>query len=212
VPVITQIKQQKNKNRVNVYLDGKFGFGIDLENFVKLHLRVEQELTEKQIAEIVKKSEFQKTLGKLLKFAMMRPRSEKEIRSWLWRKKVAEVMYKDYFSRLKHFELIDDEKFARWWVEQRREFSPRAERIIKQELLIKGIKREIIDDVLGESKVDEVKVAVGLLSKKKSGWKALGKEVLARKSLEFLLRKGFGWEVARKAVKEYNIGEDVNEV
>ncbi len=212
MPIITSIKQQKNKNRVNVYLDGKFGFGIDLENFVKLHLKVEQELSERQVVEIVKKSEFQKTLEKLLKFAMMRPRSEKEIRGWLWRKKVAEVMYKDYFCRLKHFELIDDEKFARWWVEQRREFSPRAERIIKQELLIKGIKRDVIDDVLGESKVDEVKVAVGLLSKKKSGWKALGKEVVERKSLEFLLRKGFGWEVARKAVKEYNIGEDVNEV
>lgn len=210
--VITSIKQQKNKNRVNVYLDGKFGFGIDLENFVKLHLRVEQELTEREIAEIVKKSDFQKTLEKLLRFAMMRPRSEKEIRSWLWRKKVPEVMYKDYFCRLKHFELVDDVKFARWWVEQRREFSPRAERIIKQELLIKGIKKDIIDNVLGESKVDEVKVAVGLLSKKKRGWKALGKEVLAKKSLEFLLRKGFDWEVARKAVKEYNIGEDVNEV
>jgi hypothetical protein len=34
VPTITAIKQQKNKNRVNVYLDNTFGFGIDLDNLV----------------------------------------------------------------------------------------------------------------------------------------------------------------------------------
>jgi len=61
MPVITQIKSQKNKKRVNVYLDGKYGFGIDLENFMKMGLKVEQELSEKEISEILKKAEFQKT-------------------------------------------------------------------------------------------------------------------------------------------------------
>ena len=45
MPIITAIKSQKKKERVNVYLDDKFGFGIDLENFIKLGLKVEQELT-----------------------------------------------------------------------------------------------------------------------------------------------------------------------
>ena len=64
MPVITGIKQQKNKNRVNVYLDDEFGFGIDLDNFVLLHLKVDQELTDAEVEEIVKKAEFQKTWDK----------------------------------------------------------------------------------------------------------------------------------------------------
>ena len=48
MPTITSIKPQRNQKRVNIYLDGKFGFGIDLENLVTLRLRVEQELTEEE--------------------------------------------------------------------------------------------------------------------------------------------------------------------
>jgi len=40
MPVITSIKAQKNQKRVNIYLDGKFSFGLDLENFMKLQLKV----------------------------------------------------------------------------------------------------------------------------------------------------------------------------
>ena len=58
-------------------MDDKFGFGIDLDNFVLLHLKVDQELTDEEVAGIVKKAEFQKTLDKLLRFAMVRPRKRK---------------------------------------------------------------------------------------------------------------------------------------
>jgi len=69
MPTVTSIKPQRNGKRVNVYLDGKFGFGIDLENYVTLGLKVEQELSEAEVETIIKKAEFQKTLDKLLKFA-----------------------------------------------------------------------------------------------------------------------------------------------
>src|SRR3989344_9340992 len=112
MPIITSIKPQKNQKRVNIYLDDKFGFGIDLENFMKLGLKVEQELTETEIEKILKKAEFQKTLDKLLRFATLRPRSEKEVRDYFRRRKVHESLHKDLFDRLNRLELIDDKKFA----------------------------------------------------------------------------------------------------
>ncbi len=113
MPVITSIKQQKNKDRVNVYLDDAFGFGIDLDNFVLLHLKVDQELTEEAVAKIVRKAEFQKDLDKVLRFATVRPRSEKEIMDYFKRKNVDALMHHHLLERLKHFELLDDEKFAK---------------------------------------------------------------------------------------------------
>lgn len=200
MPIITSIKQQKNKNRINVYLDGEFSFGIDLDNFVLLHLKVDQELTEREIEEIVKKAEFQKTYGKLLRFATLRPRSEKEVKDYFRRKKVHESLHKKLFEKLKHLELVDDEKFAKWWVEQRQAFKPKSLRILKQELRIKGIKKETIEEVLGETKVDEEKMARELVEKKSYKWKNLLPREAKLKISQYLAGKGFGWEVIEKVV------------
>ncbi len=200
MPIITSIKPQKNQRRVNVYLDGKFGFGIDLDNFVKISLRVEQELSDKEVGEIVKKAEFQKTLDKLLKFATVRARSEREIRDYFRRKKVHESLHQDLFNRLKHFELIDDKKFAEWWVKQRQEFSPRAKRFVNYELRMKGVKKEIIDEILSKTTVDEEKIARELLEKKSYKWKNLPARQSRQKKSQYLAGKGFSWEVIKKVL------------
>lgn len=200
MPVITSIKSQKKKDRVNIYLDDKFGFGIDLENFVKLGLKVDQEVTETEIEKIVKKAEFQKTLDKLLRFATLRPRSEKEISLWLRRKKVHESLHEELFNRLKHLELIDDEKFARWWIEQRSNFRPKPKRILNNELRIKGISNEIIKKVLGETKIDEEKMVKELLEKRAYKWKNLEPYEARQKMSQYLVQKGFNWEIIEKVV------------
>lgn len=202
MPIITKIKPQKNKKRVNIYLDNKFGFGLDLENFMKLGFKVEQELNEKRIREILKKAEFQKVYEKIVRFATIRPRSEKEVKDWLRKYKVHESLVKDLFKRLKRLDLLDDDKFAKWWIEQRVSFRPRAKRILKQELRLKGIDRNTIDDVLAEVNIDEGKIAKNLLEKKKYRWEKLPKFEAKRKMSEFLGRKGFSWEVIKQVTNE----------
>ena len=86
MPEITSIKPQKNGKRLNIYLDNKFGFGIDIENFVVLGLKEGQEYPQEEINNVIKKAQFQKTLDKLLRFATLRPRSQREIKSWLTQK------------------------------------------------------------------------------------------------------------------------------
>jgi regulatory protein len=204
MPVITSIKQQKNKNRVNVYLDDEFGFGIDLDNFVLLHLKVDQELTEKEIEEIIKKSEFQKDLDKSLRFATVRPRSEKEIKDYFKRKDFDASMHHSLVEKLKHFELIDDKKFAKWWVEQRQNFKPKAVRVLRLELRQKGINKEIIDEVLSTTIVDEEKMARDLLEKKAYKWKGLEPRLTRQKMSQYLAGKGFNWNVIEKVVSDLN--------
>ena len=194
MPTVTSIKPQKNGKRLNIYLDGKFSFGIDLENFVKAELKVDQELPEEKIEEIIKKAQFQKTLDKLLRFATLRPRSEKEVKDWLKRKKVHESLYEELFNRLKRLGLIDDKKFALWWVEQRQAFRPKPKRILSIELRTKGITKEVIEKVLGEEKVDEEKMARELLEKKMYKWKKLEPRLARQKMFRYLAGKGFEWD------------------
>lgn len=201
MPVITKIKPQRNKKRVNIHLDGKFGFGLHLDNFVKLNLKVEQELSEKEVAEIVKKAEFQKTLDKLLRFTTLRPRSEKEINYWLKRKKVHESLEKDLFNKLKRLDLIDDRKFAEWWIGQRIQFKSKSKRELISELRIKGIDKNTIEDVLYGVGIDEVKNAKKLIQKNKYKWKRYNKQTARKKMGEYLARKGFAWEIIKKVIK-----------
>jgi len=202
MPIITSITQQKNKNRVNVYLDDKFGFGIDLDNFVLLHLKVNQELTQEEVEKIVKKAEYQKTLDKLYRFVMVRPRSEKEVTDYFRRKKVHSSLFDKLLSKLKSLDLLDDLKFAKWWVDQRQSFKPKPKRIIKIELTKKGIIKEIIDNVLGETEFDESKMAHDLLTRKAYKWKGLEPREAKQKKSQYLAGKGFSWDVIEKVTSK----------
>ncbi len=205
MPVITSIKQQRNKNRINVYLDNKFGFGIDLDNFVLLHLKVGQTVTETELEQTVKKAEFQKTWDKVLKFATLRPRSEKEIQDYFKRKKYHISIYDSLLEKLRHFELLGDKKFAEWWVEQRIQFKSKSKRVIQMELRQKGVEKEIIDEVLGETKIDEEKMARELIEKKAYKWKGLDPRSARQKMSQYLAGRGFNWEIISKIV---NLTED----
>jgi regulatory protein len=198
--IITSIKQQKDKNRVNIYLDGKFGFGIDLENFVKLNLRVEQELTAKEIEEIKAKANYQKSLNRLIAFASRRPRSMREIETWFKRKEVPVEFHERLINKLESFEMAGDERFARFWVESRSTFRPKSKRVINQELRIKGISKEIIDKVLSENVIDEEKIAKELVAKKMYKWEKLQGVQKRKKISEFLARQGFGWDIIKKLI------------
>lgn len=207
MPIITSIKPQKNRKRVNIYLDDKFGFGIDLENYMKLGLKVEQELTDEEVEKIVKKAEFQKTFDKLLKFATLRPRSEKEVEDWFKRRKVHESLHEELFNRLSLLELLDDKKFAQWWVEQRQTFKPKSLRILNNELRIKGIKKDTIEEVLSTVKIDETKIARELLEKKAYRWKNLPQREAKQKRYEYLAGKGFSWDIISKVVDQTEVEE-----
>lgn len=199
--IITSIKPQKNQKRVNVYLDDKFGFGIDLVNFVTLNLKVDQELSEKKVEEIVRKAEFQKTLDKLLRFATLRPRSEKEIKDYFWRKKIHESLVPDLLKKLRRLKLLDDLEFAKWWVDSRIA-QGKSRRSMIYDLRFKGVKKEVIDEVLREAPVDEGKMARELLAKKAYKWKSLSSRETRLKMSQYLAGKGFGWEVIEKVVDE----------
>ncbi len=198
MPEVTLLKPQKNGKRVNVYLDGVFGFGIDLDNLVLSHIKIGTVLSNEEVEKIVRKAEFQKSLDKLLKFAMLRPRSEKEIDDYLKRKKVHESMWEDLSEKLQHFELLDDAKFAKWWVDQRLAFKKISAKVLKLELFKKGIKKEIVNDVLNETPINEEKMAKDLLEKRSYRWEGLEPRVAKQKKFQYLAGKGFDFEVVKK--------------
>jgi regulatory protein len=144
---------------------------------------------------------------KCYRFLSTRERSEKEIREYL-RKKVGkfkldnpERLISLLVHQLKEDGLIDDKKFIAWWVEQRSYFKPKGFFALKQELLQKGINRELIDQYFEENQIDELELAKIALQKKAKVLKGLEKEEFYQRAISFLLRRGFSYEVAQKALR-----------
>ena len=198
--VITSIKAQKNQKRVNIYLDNSFGFGLDLENFMKLQLKVNQELTEEEKNEIIKKGELQKCFDKTLRFVMTRPRSLKEVKDYFRRKQVDASLHQVILEKMIKLELLDDQKFAKWWVGQRLEFKHKSKKDITFELRQKGIDTNIIKNVLDDSEIDELKIAKELLEKKSYKWARYDEDVKKQKITQYLAGKGFSWDIISQAV------------
>ncbi|HUV42673.1 MAG TPA: RecX family transcriptional regulator [Patescibacteria group bacterium] len=201
MPQVTKIKAQKNKKRVNLYLDGKFFFGLDADNFLKARLKIGQKLNQKQIDDLIFKNEFQKLLDRAFRLISRRPRSEKEISNYFKKKKSSSKVAEKVIAKLKELKQIDDREFARWWVDQRTSFRPRGKYGLTMELRQKGIDKAVIKETV--ESVSELRLAEELAQKKLKTYKNLSKNEFYRKMSAFLARRGFSWEVIRTVIAKY---------
>lgn len=201
MPSITSIKSQKRSQRYNVYLDGKFGFGVSAETLVKSNLKVGQEISEKEINKLIDKDIKNRLYDKVLRFLAFRQRSEREIKDYL-KKKGGEVkIINKVVKKLKKQKLINDRSFTEWWIEQRSCFRPKGRQALYFELIKKGIKKEIIEDVLFSIK-DELSLAQKAAQKKEKIMKKLEPFEFRQKMTAFLARRGFNWETIKKVLEE----------
>lgn len=202
MPQITKISPQKRKKRVNIFIDEKFAFGIDLETFAKYSLRVDQELSQEEIEKIIKEGELQRVYDKALKFLSFRPRSEKEVDDYLNKKKVGEQTKKMVIEKLKKAKLLDDRQFALWWFDQRITFRPSGRRLLEYELAKKGIDQETLNRLLETRLTDdlEFKLAKEAAQKKLAAYQKLSPLEFHQKMTAFLARRGFSWEVIKEVI------------
>ncbi len=208
MPQITRIVQQKkDKERVNIYLDGKYAFPTTLESVLTNSLKVGKELSLQQINDLKNEGDAAKVYNKALNYMMSRPHSERELKMWYRRKKLDKDTDKELLEKttekLRRLGLVDDLAFAKWWVEQRATFRPKGKNALKAELAQKGISREIVDEVLSDTDKDtEKEMAKKLAEKRISRLQSLEPKDQKRKLLEFLGRRGFSYDIARAAIDE----------
>lgn len=176
-----------------------------MDNLVKFKIYVGSEFSGEEILKIINEAEFQKSWDKILRFASVRPRSKKEFEFWLKRKEIAKEIHKKLFDRLNRIGYLDDCKFAKWWVDQRITFRNKSIKVIKMELLQKGIEKDIVDQVLAEQDIDEIGMAKSLLQKKMPRWKNLDEKTRQKKASEFLMRKGFSWDVLKSVLNKISV-------
>lgn len=200
MPKVTEVvPQKKNPRRFNVFLDGEFAFGADEDLVVNRRLVVGKIISVDDLNKILFEAEVGKLMERMYRWFNLRQHSEKEVRDYFRNKQLSQMIIDAVIEVLKKKGMVNDMEFAKAWVEARRRSKQKGIRAIKQELYQKGIGKEVIEEAIScqSSAVSEEELAKQALEKKIRVWKNLDPQKLKQKATEYLLRKGFEYEVIK---------------
>jgi regulatory protein len=195
---ITALKQQKrNPQRVSVYLDGEYAFG--LARIVAAWLEVGQRLDQERINELQAEDEVEAAYQRALNFLSYRPRSEAEIQRNLHKHEVGDTVIEMVLARLREKRFVDDAQFAADWVANRSDLKPRGAYALRAELRQKGIAEPLIERVLED--LDEDRLARAAAEKKTRQLKRFDWPEFRKKLSGYLARRGFGYEIVAEVCR-----------
>ena len=188
--------QKKNPQRLNVYLDGEFAFGIS--RAAAPWLAEGDQLSQEKVLDLKRSDQLESAYQRALNYLSYRNRSSQEIRQNLIKKEFPEDIIQEVLDKLRQSSLVDDHVFARSWIENRSQFKPRGRKALAVELAQKGISREIIDEEL--EGLNEEELALLCARKKAPRFQQLEFEAFQKKMFSYLNRRGFPYQTCREAV------------
>jgi regulatory protein len=191
---------KRDPQRIAVDLDGSFAFALPAELVASERLEVGDWLDEQRVAELLAADERARATGAALAFLAYRARSEREVRDRLRRGRFSQDAIDHAISRLQDWHYLDDEDFARRWVENRSTHRPRGRRMLQQELRQKGISSEMAREVLEEADLDETAMAVALARQRLPAYAGDDPLTVRRRLGGYLARRGYGFDVVRTAL------------
>lgn len=195
---ITKITSQvREPERVSIFLDGVFAFGLPADVATTDGLSVGEELDEARVAALLIRDEAGRATTAALAFLAYRPRSEREVRDRLRQKGYGAEAVAATVAKLEDWRYLDDADFARRWVENRVTQKPRGRRLLEQELRVKGIDVETSRQVIDDVSPDESAQALDLALAKRRAYANDAPPVARRKLGAYLARRGYGFEVIR---------------
>ncbi len=198
---ITALKVQKrNPNRVNVYLDGEFAFGVS--RIVAAWLQVGQELSDQKISSLQKEDAEEVAYQDALKVLSFRPRSIQEVQKKLKKNGFDDAIIQTVIERLKKNGLVEDASFAQAWIENRTVFHPRGRKLIAMELRQKGVSDEVVQDALAAGAVDDETLAYQSAIQYTRRLNGLDWPEFRKKLSAYLLRRGFSYATVSPLVRQ----------
>jgi regulatory protein len=203
---ITALDPQAHQpDRWNLSLDGAFAFGLDGAVVVRESLGIGLELSSEDVERLRSAAQEQDLYSAALHYLAPRPRSRAEVRRRLLaprprREPPSAVAVERVLERLQSAGLLNDQDFAAFWVENRERFSPRSARALGMELRQRGVARETADAATAPELDDERAIAAGRTRLRT--FRGLDFKSFRERMGAFLLRRGFGYGVTGRAVRQ----------
>jgi regulatory protein len=207
---ITELSPQKNNpSRFNLFVDEQFFLGVSATGVAKYNLYKGKDIDQSTLDEIVIQEIYQRFLDRTVEYLSRTVKTERDVRRYLrqlnFKKKGKwfdenivldwDSLYERVIEQLRKYKYIDDQRFAQLFLESRAKSKPRSTSFIVSELVSKGVDRKIAQEIVGSSEVSNEDLIVKVYSKK---FKQQPLDLMDRKKVDFLRRKGFNWDEISK--------------
>lgn len=192
-------------------IGGRFFCGVDDATILRFGLRKDLFLTDEQLDEVFAASGLAKLYRRALDFLAYRPRSEREVSGFLRRKitnykilneqTTLDQVIDAVIVRLRNLNYVNDDEFARWWIQQRvGGYKPMGWRKIQLELAQKGIPRSVIESIRPEVDSEERQGLVEYFERIKGKY-SIGDTKDRQRLVRHLLGRGFAWDQVKTMLK-----------
>ncbi len=196
--VITKIEEQKNKSRVNIFVDGSFFCGLNKETAVIFGLKVGKEVDEHKLEEAVTASEVKSAFDKATDYIGSRMHTKKELIDKLTKKGYSKTVAESAVTKLEEYHYVDDEQFAKLFIST---YNNLSNKMLSAKLMQKGIKKDIIEGLLSD-RSDDLEIEACLkYAKSYAKGKDLTDSKTVQKMYASLARRGFGFDIIKKVCK-----------
>jgi regulatory protein len=192
--------QKNGVNDVSVYIDEKYSFSIDQEDYVKLGLYSKKEITNDELINIKKTLDLSAAKSFIIRYLSLRTSCENQIRVKLRKADYSGTVIDKTIDYLKSMGYINDKLYVQKFINDRMKLKQKSKKMLKYELKRKGISEDIITNVLDEWKIDEFSIAKEL-TEKKFGKYDLSNEKIINKIYSFLGNRGFNIEIIQSVLK-----------
>lgn len=200
---ITALEQQAhNPERVSLYLDGTFALGISAELMLKMNLHLDQELSAADLEQLKSEEARQQAVERAINYLSFRPRSQAEVRRYLRKKETPPDIIEAVLERLQRLDYVNDRSFASFWVENRERFNPRGAQALRNELRMKGVEREVVEEMVDDEQDEEL--ALRAASRKAAlllQTPGIDYSTFRNRLGGFLQRRGFSYEIVARVVR-----------
>lgn len=198
--VITKLTvQEKNKSRVNLFLDGEFFKGINADFVFIYNLKEGMDIDEKTLNKILFENERQEALNKAVSYITKRLKTKKQVYDYLIGKGYEESTVWYCIDKLKEYGYIDDVTFSKRYIESNS--INQGKRMLDYKLMSKGVKKEDISVAYEGIEIDSKENALTVATKRLKN-KEINKDVLS-KTFRYLIGRGFSYEDAEYAISKF---------
>ncbi len=207
---ITKMEAQKNDaDRMSIFIDDAFAFGLHQDIVVKYRLGTGQYLSAEEQRELVEADQVVRAKGKALDYLAHKPRTETEVRRKLQQKDYAPSVVHAVIDQLMERGYLDDESYAFEYVQRRFSHKGYGPVRLQAELKRRGIDRTLAEQAIEALFETEDQLAAAR-QKAEARWPRIAREDDPRKRRDklyrYLRRRGFTYDVIRQVIDEMDVG------
>lgn len=196
------VKDKAHSDRVSLYLDDHYYGTTSLELVYRFQLHVGKIVSDELISMLVNAANLLEAKSVALRYLGTRAQSKQGIIQYLKRKEFSESVISDTVEFLIRQGFINDTTYAASFINSRLHHKPRGRRLIRYELLKRGISEEDIDSGMTDATISEAESACTLIRKRINRLSSDHQQEWIEKTIRWLLSKGFSYSLARNSIEK----------